>query len=42
MRSAFFHGVLNADLDRLENVLTQLHANAERLCEPPARKDARG
>jgi DNA-binding MarR family transcriptional regulator len=41
MRSAFFHGVLNADLDRLGNVLTQLHANAERLCAPPPRKVAR-
>jgi len=40
MRSAFFHGVLNADLDRLESVLTQLHANAERLCEPATRKVA--
>jgi len=38
MRSAFFQGVLNADLDRLENVLAQLHANAERLCEPVTRK----
>jgi DNA-binding MarR family transcriptional regulator len=33
VRSQFFHGVLNADIDRLEIVLVQLHANAERLCE---------
>jgi len=41
MRSAFFHGVLNADLDRLESVLTQLHANAERLCESSMRQTKR-
>lgn len=41
MRKIFFHGVLNADLDRLENVLTQLHANAERLCEPTKGNTAR-
>ena len=38
LRSQFFHGVLNVDIDRLETVLAQLHANAERLCEArPAR-----
>lgn len=33
VRGQFFEGVLNVDIDRLEMVLTQLHANAERLCD---------
>jgi len=33
VRSQFFHGVLNIDIGKLESVLAQLHANAERLCE---------
>ena len=33
LRGQFFQGVPNADIDILEAVLTQLHANAERLCE---------
>src|SRR5271169_1393429 len=32
VRSQFFEGVLNVDIDKLETVLSQLHANAERLC----------
>lgn len=32
IRAEFFQGVLNVDLDRLETLLAQLHANAERLC----------
>ncbi len=40
VRREFFQGVLNVDIDRLENVLSQLHANAERLCEGKTRKDA--
>src|ERR1700719_3196704 len=31
VRSQFFEGVLNVDIDKLEAVLSQLHANAERL-----------
>jgi DNA-binding MarR family transcriptional regulator len=42
VRSQFFEGVLNVDIDRLETVLSQLHANAERLCEEKAHKDAHG
>ena len=42
VRSQFFEGVLNVDIDKLETLLSQLHANAERLCEEKARKDARG
>lgn len=38
VRSQFFHGVLNVDIDHLEAVLAQLHANAERLCETRARR----
>src|SRR5580658_7208688 len=38
VRSQFFEGVLNVDIDKLETVLSQLHANAERLCEVKARK----
>jgi DNA-binding MarR family transcriptional regulator len=38
LRNQFFEGVLNTDLDRLESVLAQLHANADRLCQ---RKDRR-
>ena len=40
VRSQFFEGVLNIDIDKLETVLSQLHANAERLCEEKAHKDA--
>ena len=40
VRSQFFEGVLNVDIDRLETVLSQLHANAERLCEEKAHKTA--
>lgn len=40
VRSQFFQGILNVDIDRLETVLAQLHANAERLCEVKAHKDA--
>ena len=36
VRNQFFEGVLNVDIDKLEAVLTQLHANAERLCEGKA------
>jgi DNA-binding MarR family transcriptional regulator len=42
VRSQFFAGVLNVDIDKLETVLSQLHANAERLCEGKAHKDAQG
>jgi len=42
VRNQFFEGVLNVDIDKLEAVLTQLHANAERLCEGKAHKDAQG
>jgi DNA-binding MarR family transcriptional regulator len=38
VRSQFFQGVLNVDIDKLENLLSQLHANAERLCEEKAHK----
>jgi DNA-binding MarR family transcriptional regulator len=40
VRGQFFEGILNIDIDRLETVLTQLHANAERLCEVKTRKEA--
>jgi DNA-binding MarR family transcriptional regulator len=39
IRSQFFEGVLNVDIDKLEAVLSQLHANAERLCEVKAHKE---
>jgi DNA-binding MarR family transcriptional regulator len=42
VRSQFFEGVLNVDIDKLETLLSQLHANAERLCEEKAHKDAHG
>jgi DNA-binding MarR family transcriptional regulator len=42
VRSQFFEGVLNVDIDRLETVLSQLHANAERLCEEKAHKENHG
>lgn len=42
VRRQFFHGVLNVDIDKLEIVLSQLHANAERLCEEKAHKDVHG
>jgi MarR family transcriptional regulator for hemolysin len=40
VRSQFFQGVLNVDIDRFESVLSQLHGNAERLCEEKVQKDA--
>ena len=40
VRSQFFEGVLNVDIDKLETVLLQLHANAERLCAEKAHKPA--
>lgn len=42
VRSQFFQGILNIDIDKLETVLSQLHANAERLCEEKVHKDAHG
>jgi DNA-binding MarR family transcriptional regulator len=39
VRGQFFHGVQNIDINKLEMVLSQLHANAERLCEQKAHKD---
>jgi DNA-binding MarR family transcriptional regulator len=42
VRSQFFEGVLNVDIDKLETLLSQLHANAERLCEEKAHKAAHG
>jgi|SRR5271170_6873253 len=42
VRSQFFQGILNVDIDRLETVLAQLHANAERLYEAKAHKAAPG
>lgn len=39
VRSQFFEGVLNVDIHKLETVLTQLHTNAERLCEERAHKN---
>jgi DNA-binding MarR family transcriptional regulator len=42
VRSQFFQGILNIDIDKLETVLSQLHANAERLCEEKIRKDEHG
>jgi DNA-binding MarR family transcriptional regulator len=33
VRAQFFEGVQNADMGRLEDLLSQLQANAERLCE---------
>jgi DNA-binding MarR family transcriptional regulator len=39
VRRQFFEGVLNVDIDKLENVLSQLHANAERLCETKSHRD---
>ncbi|MGC1619880.1 MAG: MarR family transcriptional regulator [Candidatus Acidiferrum sp.] len=41
VRSQFFEGILNVDLDKLEALLSQLHANAERLCEEKTPKDTR-
>jgi DNA-binding MarR family transcriptional regulator len=41
VRSQFFRGILNVDIDKLEALLTQLHANAERLCEQKAGKGVR-
>ena len=40
VRSQFFEGVLNVDIDKLETVLSQLHANAERLCAEKIHKPA--
>jgi MarR family transcriptional regulator for hemolysin len=42
VRSQCFQGILNVDLDKLEALLSQLHANAERLCEEKARKAVHG
>jgi DNA-binding MarR family transcriptional regulator len=42
VRSQFFEGVLNVDIDKLETVLSQLHANAERLCEEKPHKENHG
>src|SRR5580704_4893270 len=42
VRSQFFEGILNIDIDKLEAVLSQLHANAERLCEGKSHKNAQG
>ena len=42
VRSQFFEGVLNVDIDKLEAVLSQLHANAERLCDGKTHKDTQG
>lgn len=39
LRSQFFQGILNVDIDKLEALLSQLHANAERLCEGKPLKD---
>jgi DNA-binding MarR family transcriptional regulator len=39
VRSQFFEGVLNVDIDKLEAVLAQLHANAERVCEEKAHRN---
>ena len=41
VRGQFFEGVLNVDIDKLEALLSQLHANAERLCGDKARKAGR-
>jgi DNA-binding MarR family transcriptional regulator len=37
VRGQFFEGVANLEIDRLDAVLAQLHANAERLCKPKHR-----
>ena len=42
VRRQFFEGVLNVDIDKLETLLSQLHANAERLCVEKAHKDTHG
>lgn len=42
VRSQFFQGILNVDIDRFESVLSQLHDNAERLCEEKVHKDGHG
>lgn len=39
VRTQFFDGILNVDIDWLENVLSHLHANAERLCEDKVGKE---
>jgi MarR family transcriptional regulator, transcriptional regulator for hemolysin len=39
VRGRFFLGVLNVDIDKLEMVLAQLHANAERICEEKSHKN---
>lgn len=38
IRGQFFQGILNVDIDKLETLLSQLHANAERLCDEKAGK----
>jgi DNA-binding MarR family transcriptional regulator len=42
VRSQFFAGVLNVDIDKLETVLAQLHANAERICGDKVHKSTHG
>ena len=42
VRRQFFERVLNVDIDKLETLLSQLHANAERLCVEKAHKDTHG
>jgi DNA-binding MarR family transcriptional regulator len=42
VRSQFFEGVLNVDIDKLEAVLSQLHENAERLCQEKAQRHSHG
>jgi DNA-binding MarR family transcriptional regulator len=42
VRSQFFQGILNIDIDKLETVLSQLHDNAERLCEEKIHKNSFG
>lgn len=39
VRSQFFQGILNVDIDKLEVLLSQLHENAERLCADKGPKD---
>jgi len=38
VRGEFFEGVQNVDIGQLEAVLSQLHANAERICETTAQR----
>jgi hypothetical protein len=41
IRGQFFQGVPNVDIDRFELVLSQLHENAQRLCEERTMKDGK-